>query len=141
MTTTFNRPATIKARKLGFRSGFEVKVAKQLDTAKVKYTYETVILPYKIPEKTATYKPDFVLDNGILIEVKGLFQTKDRQKHLLIKAQYPELDIRFLFSNSKIKISKKSKTTYGAWCDHHGILYADEKIPKEWLNAKRRKKN
>lgn len=141
MTTNFNRPLTVKARKLGFRSGFEVKIAKQLDAAKVLYTYETKTISYIVPEKKATYRPDFILDNGILIEVKGLFQTKDRQKHLLIKEQYPDLDIRFVFSNSKIKISKKSKTTYGAWCSHHGIPYADEKVPKEWLNVKRRKKS
>ena len=135
MTTTFNRPATKRARKLGFRSGFEITIAKQLDAEKVKYTYETVLLPYKVPQKIATYKPDFVLDNGIFIEAKGLFQTKDRQKHLLIKEQHPDKDIRFVFSNSKIKISKKSKTTYGMWCERYDILYADKKIPKEWLNV------
>ncbi len=141
MTTTFNRPATVRARKLGFRSGFEVKIAKQLDAAKIEYEYETVLLPYLVPEKAATYKPDFILSNGIFIEAKGLFQTKDRQKHLLIKKQHPDKDIRFVFSNSKMKISKKSKTTYGMWCEHNDILYADEKIPKEWLtNAEKKRK-
>ena len=43
------------------------------------------------------YKPDFVLNNGIIIEAKGWFKARDRVKHLLIQEQYPELDIRFCF--------------------------------------------
>jgi len=77
--------------------------------------------------------PDFKLPNGIIVETKGRFVLADRKKHKLIKEQHPELDIRFVFSNSNTKISKKSKTTYGAWCEKLGILYADKTIPEEWL--------
>jgi hypothetical protein len=69
----------------------------------------------------------------LIIETKGRFVTEDRQKHLLIKAQHPELDIRFVFSNSRAKISKTSKTTYAAWCDKYGFKYADKRIPEAWL--------
>ena len=62
--------------------------------------------------------------------------VKDRQKHLLIKVQHPELDIRFLFQRSKSRISKTSKTTYADWCEKHGFLYCDLHIPKEWLMEK-----
>ena len=48
----------------------------------------------------------------IIIETKGRFVTADRQKMLLVKEQYPDLDIRFVFSNPNSRISKKSKTTY-----------------------------
>ena len=58
-----------------------------------------------------TYTPDFELPNGIIIESKGRFVAADRKKHLLVQKQHPELDIRFVFSNSKAKISKGSKTT------------------------------
>ena len=77
-----------------------------------------------------------ILSNGIIVESKGRFVTADRKKHLLIKKQHPTLDIRFVFSNSKAKINKGSKTTYGDWCDKHGFLYADKLIPEEWLYEK-----
>ena len=51
----------------------------------------------------------------------------------LVKEQYPDLDIRFIFSNSKSRISKKSNTTYGMWCEKYGFEYADKHVPKEWL--------
>ena len=51
----------------------------------------------------------------------------------LVKEQHPKVDIRFVFSNSKNKISKISKTTYAMWCKKYGFKYADKHIPKEWL--------
>ena len=54
-------------------------------------------------------------------------------KHLLVKKQNPNFDIRFLFVNAKNKINKFSKTTYGEWCDKHNIKWAERVIPKIWL--------
>jgi hypothetical protein len=88
------------------------------------------------PEKKAKYTPDFLLPNGIIVETKGRFLTEDRQKHLLIQAQHPELDIRFVFSNSRARISKASSTTYAMWCEKHGFRYADKLIPQAWLMEK-----
>lgn len=119
--------------KHGFRSGLEEKVGAQLERLGIKAEYETTKIKYLKPAKNATYCPDFILPNGIIIETKGRFITQDRQKHLLIKDQYPHYDIRFVFSNSRQKISKQSKTTYAMWCEKHGFLYADETIPTEWL--------
>ena len=79
------------------------------------------------------FTPDFILPNGIIIEVKGLFNSSDRKKHILVKDQHPDLDIRFVFSNSKSKLYKKSKSTYRDWCIKHGFLYADKDIPQEWI--------
>ena len=79
---------------------------------------------------------DFTLPNGILIEAKGRWTTEDRAKHLLIKKQHPELDIRILFMSSKTKIRKNSKTTYGDFCDKHGILWAEKTIPESWFSEK-----
>lgn len=111
----------------------EKKVAAALDNLGVQYTYEEDKIKYTKPEKQATYTPDFVLHNGIIIEAKGRFVTADRQKHLLIRDQFPELDIRFVFSNSRQKIGKKSKTTYAMWCEKNGFLYSEELIPEEWI--------
>lgn len=117
----------------GYRSGLEQKIAQSLLDAGVAFTYEDQVIHYTKPEKIARYTPDFVLANGIIIEVKGRFLTQDRQKHLLVKQQRPELDIRFVFSRSKERISKKSKTTYAMWCEKHGFKFADETIPESWL--------
>ena len=67
------------------------------------------------------------------IESKGRFLTADKQKHILLRKQYPELDLRFVFSNSKTRISKKSRTTYAMWCQKHGFKYADKFIPENWI--------
>jgi hypothetical protein len=118
------------ALEAGFRSGLEQDNAKLLKSRGCSFEYEKLRIPY-VP-KAKTYTPDFVLGNGIIVETKGRFIGSDRSKHLLIKKQHPELDIRFVFSNSKQRLSKRSATTYGQWCDKHGFIYADGLIPKEW---------
>lgn len=115
-----------------YRSGFEQRLASALEKQSVPYSYESKKIEYEKPARTSKYTPDFILGNGVIIEAKGRFMPDDREKHLLIKAQHPELDIRFVFENSKNKISKTSKTTYAMWCVKHGFLYADKVIPKEW---------
>ena len=127
--------ARARAIKHGYRSGLEETVANQLISQEVTYEYESKknIIKYIIPASNHTYLPDFKLPNDIIIETKGRFMTADRKKHSLIKEQHPELDIRFVFSNSKTKLSKKSKTTYGAWCESLGIPYADKTIPLSWI--------
>lgn len=123
MTQTFKR----------FRSGLERRVADQLTALNVPFEYEGMRIEYEI-HRTAKYLVDFkILPNGIIIETKGRFLSKDRTKHLLIQAQHPELDIRFVFSNSRTKLYKGSKTTYGDWCEKHGFQYADKLVPQEWL--------
>jgi len=114
-----------------FKSGLEYNIAKQLDNLGVAIEYENLKISYQ--RKPSKYTPDFELPNGIIIEGKGRFKSEDRSKHLLIKKQHPELDIRFIFSNSSSKLSKNSKTTYAMWCEKHGFLYADKEIPKEWI--------
>lgn len=119
--------------KYGFRSGLEEAIAEDLTSKGVGFTFEETVINYTKPERISKYTPDFILENGIIIESKGRFLTEDRQKHLLVQKQNPDLDIRFVFSNSKTKISKRSKTTYADWCIKHGFQYADKLIPDDWL--------
>jgi len=121
----------------GYRSGLEEKVSAQLVAAGINAAYEETKIEYIKPERTAKYTPDFVLPNGIIIETKGRFLTDDRQKHLLVKAQHPQLDIRFVFSRSATTISKASKTTYALWCQKYGFKYADKLIPQAWLKERK----
>lgn len=122
-----------------FRSGFEEKVMAQLKDAGVKAEYETCRVDYTTPPVLHHYTPDFILPNGIIVETKGLFSAADRKKHLLIKKQNPDLDIRFVFQNPKNKLSRASKTTYAAWCEKNGFLWAKEWVPASWIKEKNRK--
>ena len=123
-----------KKRKDGYRSGLESKIGKALKANGTPFKYEKMVLRYTKPVTYHRYTPDFELPNGIIIEAKGLFSSADRKKHILVKEQHPDLDIRFVFSNSKTKLYKGSKTTYGQWCTKHGFKYADKLIPKEWID-------
>lgn len=118
----------------GFRSGLEVTIHEILTTVGIDGEYEKHKIKYTKPATTHTYTPDFKLPNGIFIETKGRFVLEDRLKHILIKEQYPDLDIRFVFQNSKNKLRKGSKTTYADWCNKHGFKYSDKTIPKDWLD-------
>lgn len=119
--------------KQAFRSGLESTLAKQLASKGIPYAYEEYKLDFLIPESSHKYMPDFVLPNGIIIESKGIFDADDRKKHLLIKEQYPTLDIRFVFSRSKSPLYRGAKSTYADWCHQHSFLYADKLIPERWL--------
>ena len=125
------------AIKHGYRSGFEHKVSDQLKENKIKFEYETTVIKYIKPETKHTYTIDFTLPNGILVETKGRWVLEDRKKHLLIKKQKPELDIRMVFQSSKTKIRKGSKTTYAMYCDKHDIPWAEKIIPESWLKEKK----
>ena len=129
--------ARANAIKHGYRSGFEHKVSQQLNEAKVKFEYETTVIPYIKPETNHTYTIDFTLPNGILVETKGRWVLEDRKKHILIQKQHPELDIRMVFQNSKGKIRKGSKTTYADFCDKNNIIWADKTVPTSWYNEKK----
>ena len=129
--------------KYGFRSGLEERNAAELTAVGVDYAYEQSKIEYTKPSRVSKYTPDFVINTrpdgtprpsgSLIIETKGRFLTADRQKHLLVKRQYPHLDIRFVFNNPRAKISKTSKTTYAMWCEKHGFLFAKNSVPQSWL--------
>ena len=124
-----------QATKAGYRSIFEFCIARFLKSIKRKFRYEKIRVSWYHVQKRF-YIPDFVLDNGIVIEVKGWFKQSDRMKHLAIKEQHPKLDIRFIFQNENNFLYKGSKTTYAKWCDKHKFKYANRVIPKNWLKEK-----
>lgn len=118
----------------GYRSGLEEKIARELQEALGQpVEYEGRKLVYTKPARKTHYTPDFILPNGIIIETKGRFVSGDRQKHILISKEHPDLDLRFVFSRSKTRISKISQTTYGMWCEKNNFPYADVRVPHEWL--------
>ena len=125
-----------------FRSGLEVRVAEQLEELGVDYDYEPYSIKYERPAQISKYTPDFlIIINGLLVETKGRFTSQERKKFKLLKEQHPEIDLRFVFSNPNTRIGKKSKTTYGMWCERIGYPYAKELIPTKWLKENGKKKN
>ena len=128
------------ARKYGYRSGLEVKLSDYLKELKVDFGYECIKIEWE-DLAYRTYTPDFVLPNGIIIETKGRFIASDRRKHIAIQKQHPKLDIRFVFTNSKAKLQKGAKSTYGQWCEKYKFKYSDRVIPEVWLKEKGKNKH
>ena len=128
------------------KSGLEEVVYNFLTNNDCRFKYEGMKITYFQPEVKKTYKPDFPIKASFIVETKGAFNSADRKKMKLIKKQNPTLDIRFVFSNSKTKIGKKSQTTYGKWCElnnfpYHCIHTTKETFPKDWLKEIKEKQN
>ena len=110
-----------------------------LETLGVDARFEPYKLPWRdlpVEPEDHKYTPDIILRNGIVIETKGRFAWADQQKHLALKEQHPEIDLRFVFSRSTSGIMSKDrktlKTTCAAWCRKHGFQFAERLIPTEW---------
>jgi len=116
----------------GRRSKFEDRLVEDLKAQGIEALYEPFFMRYR-PHTPKRYTPDIVLPNGIIIEAKGYFDAADRTKHLIIKQENPDLDIRFVFQRPDNKISPKSKTTYAGWCKRWGFPHAAKTIPETWL--------
>lgn len=99
-----------------YRSGLERTFHQKFGDC----SYEKNKLSYTVQH---TYTPDFCLAPNKYVETKGLFTGTDRNKHLYIKSQHPEVRVLFVFQNPKLKLSKKSKTTYADWCDKNGFKW------------------
>ena len=105
------------------RNKGEDKCADLLKSKELHYTYESRKLEYVVPESRHKYTPDFFLTGtNVVLEYKGFFDVEDRKKHLLIKEQFPDLDIRLIFERNS-PIRKGSKTKYSDWCDKYNIKY------------------
>lgn len=115
-----------------FKSGLEERIADQIEAAGLDVIYERARVYYMYPARRAEYRPDFILPNNIIVETKGIFDAADRQKHLLIKRQHPDLDIRFVFQRDN-RLYKGSPTRYSQWSEKFGFKYAIGDIPASWF--------
>jgi len=119
-----------------YKSKWEQTVADQLTALEYPIQYETVKIPYIVPESKHIYTPDFPIRKKLFIEAKGKFVYQDRKKHLLLKEQYPDHVFILVFQNANQRISKKSNTTYSMWCDKHGIQWVHRNIDPLQLKRK-----
>lgn len=98
----------------------------------MKAIYEKDKIAYTVPETSRTYHPDWFIGDRRYIETKGRFTSYDRSKTLWVRKSNPEITVYLLFQDSKKTLSKKSKTTYGDWCNKHGIPWADIRDTEKW---------
>ena len=124
-----------KHNKRTYRSGLEVEAAAYLKDRQKIVAYEKLKIEWE-DLKYRTYTPDFELDNGIIVEMKGLFSAGDRRKHIEIQRQHPTLDLRFVFYNANSKLYKGSKSRYCDWCEQKGVMWAHRIIPEDGLKVK-----
>ena len=144
-TTRYLSEVTRPALKLkpAFKSKLEEKVADQLTAAGVSFDYEGETVEFTVPSRTSRYTPDFPCGpthKRIIIETKGRFGhmgsdgAKVRKHLALVKEQHPELDLRIVFQNAKMRIYKGSPTTYSKWAEDHGFKWSDKGIvPDAWI--------
>lgn len=97
---------------------------------KIDFDYEPIQIPYVL---NCNYNPDFYIKIGnFYVETKGILDAADRRKHLAVRDQHPEIDIRFVFMAADKKMSG-SKTTHAAWATQKRFKFAEGKMPQEWL--------
>lgn len=116
---------------MAFKSAFERTVDLQLRSSGVDYKYEDTKIPYILE---CNYNPDFhLLKSDIYIETKGRMLPEERRKHLEVRRQNPQYDLRFVFMYPHKKMAC-TKETHAHWADRNGFKWADGRIPEEWLN-------
>ncbi len=75
---------------------FEETVISDLEGRGVPYEYEPHSINYKVER---LYFPDLLIGN-VYIELKGYFRQDAQRKMKAVKAQHPDLDIRFVFQKA-----------------------------------------
>ena len=109
------------------RSKLEMKFEEILIANQAEYDYEVTKISYIVPESKHTYTVDWTCLNGLLIETKGyLSDHQERHKYVLLKQQYPDLDLRFVFDNPN-KLCGGTKYSHAKWADKFGFRWCSIK--------------
>lgn len=129
-------PKTRRVLTGGYRSTSERRVAESLKALGITPGFESETLEYSVPATRHKYTPDFVLDNGVYLEVKGFWLSADRQKILRVLASNPQADIRLVLDTPDKPVNKGAKMTYADFCNRHGIKWCKTgEIPPDWLHG------
>lgn len=126
---------TTLLRMAQMKGTFEQAVLSDLDSRGVPYMYEPDKLAYYVERH---YIPDLKL-GAMIVELKGYFRQDSQRKMKAVKAQYPDMDVRFVFQKASATIqgAKKrkdgTKMTCSEWADRNGFVWAEGTIPEEWL--------
>ncbi len=115
---------------------FEERVIDDLSSRRIPFEYEPSSISYSVERR---YVPDLKLSDTLYVELKGYFRPDATSKMKAVKAQHPELDIRFVFQKASATVqgAKKrkdgTKMTCSEWAERNGFVWAEETIPEEWL--------
>jgi hypothetical protein len=117
-----------------FRSEFEHHLYCAARKSRKKLEFEPYYIPYIIK---GSYKPDFVLPNGIIVEAKGRLDAASCRKMKAVKASNPNLDIRFVFQNASKPLNKRSKLKHWQWAEKYHFPWVEGGIPLEWWKERK----
>lgn len=118
----------------GYKSDLEKAICEHLKSRDADYEYAAQEFRYTVPATKEYYTPDIVFKRtGVNVEFKGRLTAADRKRLLLVRAQHPKLDLRLVFSDSSLKLTKGGKVTYSEWCEKHNFAYTDAAIPEAWI--------
>jgi hypothetical protein len=122
-----------------FRSKLENDIFTHLKAIGLKFGYETEKVKFVQPEKHRTYTPDIVIEEGKrFVEIKGKLAYEDQCKHLWIKEQHPNIEIKFIFGTDVVihkgRKGANGKYRHSDWCEQHGFEYfIGRNPPKEFF--------
>jgi len=114
-------PVRLAAQKAGFRSGLEARFA----ALHPGLAYEPKSFEYQVSE-VRKYTPDFVSEDGkTWYEIKGMFTSGDRKKMVMLKEQYPDINIIMVFQRPFNRLTKSPKSkTYAQWAEWAGFQWS-----------------
>lgn len=80
-------PYMNKQKEVILRSSYELAYAKWLDSRGINWEYE----PHFKLSNGSNYFPDFKLEDGTIVEIKGYFREDAKIKWQMFKEEYPNL--------------------------------------------------
>lgn len=114
-----------RGRPFPVRSVLEAKVIEDLLARGVPFQYEAVTVPYR--GGAAHYTPDLHLgppaSTGVFVEIKGRLTPQDQDKHLKVREEHPDMDVRFVFG---------ALGDGPRWAERHGFEWNIGTVPLEW---------
>ena len=131
----FNHYGNKRRKKGEFRSGLERKVNEFLLQQELAFFYESERFPYYLKRQ---YTPDFQVKGekfDFWIEVKGRWDSVDRNKFLAVITNNPDLHIFVALQAPRQTISKQSKTMYCQWAQKYGIAWCPCPIPQQFFDS------
>lgn len=105
-----------------FRSSWEANIARVLNYKGISWDYETEIFDLdlsktRVKMDSARYIPDFILKNGLIIEIKGFWDSRSKLKNSLFRDQYPDKNILTIDNDIYRCIAQKYKEVIPNWED------------------------
>lgn len=142
MKKASNRISNVGFRKdLGivFRSTWEANFARILNYLNINWKYESEWFDLKSDYFTGSYCPDFILDDNVIIEVKGFWDSYSRKKVKCFKANFKQYRLLTLDSDIMNSLCKLYSDKIENWeeCD---IANSSHKIHMVGINIPSRKK-